>query len=1710
MLLIREGKPNQKALAALCAILSLFFLLTTAYTQEKAQKNLLILHSYHPSLSWTDAIMKGMQEALDQSGEPIQLHVEYMDARRYSGAEYRQKMEPLLIYKLAKERYDLVLLSDNDALDFFLENRKRIAPEVPVIFCGINNFNPEALSGHGKITGVAEEISLQETIDTALKLHFGTKEIIVIGRTTLPADRANREAFLSVLQTYKQSVKFIFWDDLPVGELRKRLPLLPSSSLVFINGLTSDETGRQLLYDETTRLIRDSSKVPLYSLWDVYLGYGIIGGKLISGYMQGKLAGELAVRVLRGEDPDKIPVIRKEAANKFMFDYRELSRFGLSVSSVPIGSEIVNSPSSSYVVNKVYMWGGIVSLLIFSCIILLLGINILARKRAEEGLRESEAKYSAVVQQAKDGVVIIQDNLAQFVNPALAAILGYARDEIEGMPFIRHVAPESRDQVAGRVEARIAGEDVPPVYEAKLLRKDGTTIDAELSANVVQYRGKPADLGLIRDIAERKKSEKVLRESEAKYRRLHESIMDAFARVDMAGRILEVNRAYQSMLGYSEEELRRLTYNDLTPEKWHAMEARIIEEQVMGQGYSQVYEKEYRKKDGAVFPVELRAFLLRDDAGQAVGMWAIVRDITERRKGEESLRQSEERMRLFFERQLVGMAITSPEKGWLQVNEKLCEMLGYSREELARMTWPELTYPDDLAADVAQFNRLLAGEIDEYVLEKRFVRKEGTVVYTILSVGCVRRPDGSVDYVLAVLEDITERKRAEEALRKSEKEYRSVIENIQDVFYRSDREGRLVMGSPSGVKLFGFDSFDEMRGLSLDSFWPDPKGRERLLAQMKAAGSVRDFEAVLKRKDGSQFNASFTTHFHYDDQGNLLGTEGIIQEITERKRAEEALRESEERYRRLVEFSPESIVVHCNERYVYVNPAGLRLLGVSKPEEIIGRSIFDIIHPDYWGIIKERNRQIQQEGKEVPLIEEKYICPDGRILDVEVAAAPFEYQGQSAVIVVVRDITERKQAEGALRRSEEEAQRLLHETAIMAEVGRIISSTLDIEEVYERFAGEVQKLIPFDRISINEVNLSEGSAAPVYVSGLEVPTRKAGDVYPLARSVAEEIIRRRAGLLVSRDAMEEFVNRTPMYLPIYQAGIRSMIGVPLISQDRVVGTLVLGSVQPNPYSEQDLKLAERIGNQISGAIANTQLFRDYKKTGEDLRQSEERYRRLIDNAPLGIISVDTEGNIKNVNPRLLSILGSPSAEATRAINLFTFPPLVEAGLSGNFRRCLESGESDVFETSYRSKWGKDTYLRYHLTPDRDPRGKITGVQGIVEDISERKRLEDQLLQVQKMEAIGTLAGGIAHDFNNILAVILGYAELANLASEDAKVKYNLLQSIKAAQRAKDLVQQILAFSRQGRQERKPLNVKPIIKEGIKFLRSSLPATIEIRQNIIEGDLGTIEADPTQVYQVLMNLCTNAAHAMGESGGILEISLRKVKMDGGTSAAALGIEPGSYLRLRVSDTGHGMPPEILKRIFDPYFTTKKVGKGTGLGLAVVHGIVKSHGGGIAVSSEPGKGTTFDIYFPRMNAPKASLVIEKPEPLPLGEQEEILLVDDEQLIVEIGQGMLEHLGYRVVVRTSSVEALELFRAKADQFDLVITDMTMPNLTGDKLAKELMDIRPDIPIILCTGFSEYISEEKAKALGIQEFVMKPLVMKDLAKAVRRALDSRKKKNV
>jgi signal transduction histidine kinase len=382
------------------------------------------------------------------------------------------------------------------------------------------------------------------------------------------------------------------------------------------------------------------------------------------------------------------------------------------------------------------------------------------------------------------------------------------------------------------------------------------------------------------------------------------------------------------------------------------------------------------------------------------------------------------------------------------------------------------------------------------------------------------------------------------------------------------------------------------------------------------------------------------------------------------------------------------------------------------------------------------------------------------------------------------------------------------------------------------------------------------------------------------------------------------------------------------------------------------------------------------------------------------------------------------------------------------------------------------------------------------------KYERQLQQVLKIQAIGTLAGGIAHDFNNILFPIVGYTELTMDEVPDDSVAHNNLEEVlKAAHRAKDLVQQILTFSRQSGQERKPVKVQLIIKEALQLLRASIPASIEII-NKIDDNCHPVMGDATQIHQVIMNLCTNAYQAMQDKGGTLEVNLSEVYIGYEETAKKIGMQPGKHLQLLVRDDGCGMDAVVLGRIFEPYYTTKEQGKGTGLGLSVIHGIVKNHRGDISVTSSPGKGTTFKVYLPITEDAEIANELEPSNGTVKG-NERILLIDDEEQIVSMEQQMLENLGYEVTARTDSTEALKEFSLQPQNFDLVITDMTMPQMTGDELAQKLLNIKPDIPVILCTGFNEDITEEKALSMGIQKFVMKPVIKNDLATTIRTVLD-------
>jgi PAS domain S-box-containing protein len=794
-----------------------------------------------------------------------------------------------------------------------------------------------------------------------------------------------------------------------------------------------------------------------------------------------------------------------------------------------------------------------------------------------------------------------------------------------------------------------------------------------------------------------------------------------------------------------------------------------------------------------------------------------------------------------------------------------------------------------------------------------------------------------------------------------------------------------------------------------------------------------------------------------------------------------ALRESEEKYRILFEqahdsifiFDPEArLILECNEN-------AARRLGYTR-DQLLGMTVDDIAAP----MAVERMNKIIKELKEKGSVvfEHIHLHKSGKEIPVEISSRMISYGDKKVFQSFVRDITKLKKAREVLEIDVRE--RTAELAAANQELNREINERKQVEEALkqseERFRAIADYTYDWENWIDPEGKLTWTNPAVERITG-----------YTL-----EEYLNHpdRIGLVVVEEDRERVRD-------LIEKGLKQRISgndIPfrILRKD---GTIrwVAESFQPI-YGADGRHL---------GLRTSIRDISERKKAEIELQEREEQYKRLVKGIPgMFYLFSDKRGGIF-YSQSVESVLGYPIShlyENPQLWNLSIHPDDQEKvnKAIGNF----SAGED--FELEYRIK---DASGNWHWFYDRSIGRRIVEneviIEGLALDTTDRKKAEqeqeellNQLRELQRLDALGTLAGGIAHDFNNILAAIIGYTELASYKLPPGNPALaDLDEVLRAANRAKDLTGRILAFSRQGSQERRPLQIHPVIKEVLKLLRATIPTTIRICENIA-SDCGMVLADPTQIHQVMMNLGTNAYHAMRDRCGILEVSLESVEIADNVNQG-LKMEPGKYIKLEVSDTGHGMSHAVLERIFDPYFTTKKKGEGTGLGLAVVHGIVKSHNGCITVSSEPGVGTTFRIYLPCIDAYEDATAAAAGEPMPEG-QEHILFVDDEEVLVHLGRKVLKRLGYSVTALTCSKEALQTFQTQPEIFDLVITDMNMPQMTGAQLACELMKIRPGIPIILVTGFSELIDKKTAKELGFRGYVMKPILMRELAAVIRKVL--------
>jgi PAS domain S-box-containing protein len=904
-----------------------------------------------------------------------------------------------------------------------------------------------------------------------------------------------------------------------------------------------------------------------------------------------------------------------------------------------------------------------------------------------------------------------------------------------------------------------------------------------------------------------------------------------------------------------------------------------------------------------------------------------------------------------------------------------------------------------------------------------------------------RNSEGEITGLIATTRDITTEVRAEI-------KYRELVELAQEGIWVIDETNQTRFANSSMAKMLGYTP-EEMADKSLFDFM-DEQGRtianKNIERRKQGIIEQHDFEFITKA--GRRIYTTVETAPILDTEGNYQGAIAGIIDITQRREALKALEKSGEKFKALFENSPDIVALtDLSGTFLEIN----RVIPGYEKSDVIGTKAVEYLSPEDRQAYHQTVEAVVETGRPQSY-SARIKTPEGRDTHWHNRIAPLmSSAGVERLVINFTDITAQKRLEDAYLQSEARFKSLVENLPdpvwLKDADGVYLSCNHSFERLFGAKEAEIIGKTDYDFVEKEQADFFRKHDRNAMAAGRP-------------RLNEEELI-------FAADGYQGLFET--IKTPIYDAASH-LIGVLGIARD----------------------ITER------------------ETAKREIKNRQTELHNLLHTVQCGIVVCAADTAIVDLNPAASKLLGKPREDLIGVkadADNWNFiaeskKPLPTEKYPVNIVKRTGKPLTDHILGLERPDQRETVWLLVNAAPEFGEDGTLQKIIVSSADISELKKTQSlleqkrrELVQAHKMESIGSLAGGIAHDFNNILASIIGFTELAlEEAAAGSSLADSLEEVFAAGKRAQKLVQQILTFARQSDEKRKPLHVDAIVTEVLRFMRSSLPANIEIRQKVESG--AVIIGNPTQVHQMLMNLCTNAAHAMEANGGTLFVGLEE-----NAPADDLGLKPGPYVEIIVADNGEGIPEEILNSIFDPYFTTKSAGKGTGMGLAVVHGIVESYGGKILVDSVVGRGTTVTIYLPMSQRAKLA-PIDESELLPRG-SECILLVDDEVAIAKMGRQMLTGLGYTVTTRSSGLEALELFKAKPMAFDLVITDMTMPNLTGDILAAELMKIRADIPIILCTGYSNKISEEVALEMGLRDLILKPIVKADLAKIVRRVLD-------
>ena len=1321
----------------------------------------------------------------------------------------------------------------------------------------------------------------------------------------------------------------------------------------------------------------------------------------------------------------------------------------------------------------------------------------LAQRRVSGALRESEEFASGLLDSAPHPIVVInRDSSVRYVNPGFEKLTGFTADETVGKkaPYPwwtqETLAKTNREFTAARTKGALRVEE-------EFQKRDGERFWVEITSTPMGAgEDRPYYLANWVDITERKRAEEALRASEEKFRLIAESGAEDIWQLDLRGQVTYASPAVERIFGYTPEEATKLHFGAFLEESQLDQAGKAFAKALAGEAY-QLLEFEAKRKDGSPIPIEVGVTpVYQQDV--VIGVQGIARDITERKQVEEALRTSEELFRTVFEQAAVGVAQVTPEGRFSNVNSRLCEIVGYTREELCAMTFREVTHPDDLGLDDAQIARVFAGEMDSFEIEKRYVHKKGHAVWIHLYSNVVRDPHGEIKYAIAAITDITAQKQAEEALRTSERRFHEMADLLPQVVWEADVEGRLLYVNQAALAIFGYDEKALEEGLSVaDVIAPEERARAVANFAKAAQGQERGGnEYLCLRRDGSRFAALIYSE-PIIRNGIPIGVRGITVDITERKQAEEALRESEDKYKTLADNAPQGVVIARRSpvRLAYANPAMGRLLGYRLDELMSMRP--ETLRSLVWEEDRQRffeTFQRRLKGENVPRENEyRLVCRDGSLKWVAVHSSLITFSGEPAALTSFVDITDRKRAE----ETREAHLRFLEKTT---EVNQIIQKASDMEQMMSDVLQAALEMFETDRAWLLYPCDPDAPAwsVPMECTRPEYPGALAlGEAIPTLPKDAEafrEALERHDVMTtdfslpgMAKETSERFGIQTEMYMPIF----------PRISKPWLFGMHQCSHVRE--WTDEDKNLFREIGYRLGDGLRSMLFLRE-------LHESEEKFRSIAEQTSDLIMLADSNGLLTYASSAARDLFRcEPEEMCGRPLAEFLDESALPA--AAVFQRAVAGGEpSKNLELAMLRKDG--TGFVGELGGRHFVCGAYSGSLMVIRDITERKeaekertRLEEQLRQSQKMESVGRLAGGVAHDFNNMLGVILGHTDMV---LEEPAVPHPLRDSLveiqKAAERSADLTRQLLAFARRQTVSPEVLDLNETVGGMLKMLSRLIGEDIELDWKPGAG-LWPVRLDPSQIDQVLANLCVNARDAI-DGVGTVTIETGNACLDEADCATHPHLVPGEYVELSVTDSGCGIRDDAMEHVFEPFFTTKPQGEGTGLGLATVYGIVKQNEGFIEVCSEAGQGAAFHIYLPRyVGKREQTEKVGGPDRAARGKGT-VLVVEDERSMLALTKAILEQLGYKVLAAGTPGEAIALAQEHAGRIDVLLTDVIMPEMNGRELAKRLLTLYPGVKRIFMSGYTADIIAHHGVLDGEVHFLQKPFRRDVLAAKLREVL--------